>query len=214
MGIFGRKKASGALITRASAVSGSAVTALQFMNGVALSDEFTEEDLFKVWSVIYAASIRCIQDEADKEFLKDFLRGQITSPKLLSAFSKAADDPQEVLYINLEGAGADYASAISKDLAIHISDPALKTANTITKVQISDLAVIIFEHHLNEHFPELQRIHQLLVGVLAGSYAVNIEDICRGVRLYGSEGTNLRFLVAQTIFALAPILYVTRSLNE
>jgi hypothetical protein len=214
MGIFGRKKAIGSSITRTSCVSGSAVTALQFLNGVSLSGEFSEEEIFKVWSVIYASAIRCLQSDEDKRFLIDFLRAQIHSPLLNSAFEAAAQNPQEVLYIRLEGPGQNNVSVIAKDLAQNVTNIALANPRIAKKESIGELAIPVFEHHVKEHFPEMGRIEQLLVAVLAGSFSVNVEDICRGMDLYGFEGTNLRITVAQTIYAMAPILYLLRHINE
>jgi hypothetical protein len=214
MGFFGRKKATGSLITRTSCVSGSTVTALQFLNAVSLSGEFSEEEIFKVWSVIYASAIRCLQSDEDKRFLIDFLRTQIHSPILSSAFESAAQNPQEVLYIRLEGPGQDNVSVIAKDLAQNVTNIALANPQIVNKESIGELAIPVFEHHVKEHFPEMGRIEQLLVAVLAGSFSVNVEDICRGMDLYGFEGTNLRVTVAQTIYAMAPILYLLRDIND
>ena len=214
MGLFKRKQALGAAITVASCVSGSAVTALQFLDGVAGSGDFTDEEIFKVWSVIYAASIRSVKAREDKEFLKMYLRGQISTPQLQRVFEECANNPQEVLYIGLEGGGANTVSIIAKDIAVKITNPSLLRASSITKEQINEEALPLFEHHVKELFPELDKIHQILIAVLSGSFSVNIEDICRGMSLYGQAGTGLRIKVAQTIYALAPVLFATRALNE
>jgi hypothetical protein len=214
MGIFGRKKALGASITLASCASGSAVTAIQFLDGVAASEEFSDEEIFKVWSSIYAASIRTVSSPEDKDFLKVFLRGQISTPQLQRVYDEAANNPQEVLYINLIGGGADTASTIAKDLAVNVTNPSLLRANSITKELINEEALPVFEHHVKELFPEMQQVHQILIAVLSGSFSVNIEDICRGMKLYGQLGTSLRIKVAQTIYGLAPVLFATRALNQ
>jgi hypothetical protein len=214
MGIFGRKKALGASVNLASCASGSAVTAIQFLDGVAASGEFSDEEIFKVWSSIYAASIRSVSSLEDKDFLRVFLRGQISTPQLQRAYDEAANNPQEVLYINLVGGGADTASTIAKDLAVNVTNPSLLRANSITKELINEEALPVFEHHVKELFPDLQQVHQILIAVLSGSFSVNIEDICRGMTLYGQQGTSLRIKVAQTIYGLAPVLFATRALNE
>jgi hypothetical protein len=214
MGIFGRKKELGASVTLASCASGSAVTALQFLHGVTAGGEFSDEEIVKVWSCIYAASIRSVSSPEDKDFLRVFLRGQISLPQLQRAFDEAANNPQEVLYIGLEGGGAETASTIAKDLAVHVTNPSLLRANSITKELINEESLPIFEHHVKALFPELQQVHQILIAVLSGSFSVNVEDICRGMTLYGQTGTSLRIRVAQTIYGLAPVLFATRALNE
>ena len=190
------------------------MTALQFLDGVARSGEISEEEIFKVWSVIYASAIRCLQSEEDKRFLGEFLRAKIQSPDFRRAFEKAIEKPQEVLYIRLEGPSQENVSIIAKDLAVNVTNMALSNSQSASKEYISELAIPVFEHHVKVHIPNMERLEQLLVAVLAGSFSVNIEDICRGMDLYGYEGTNLRITVAQTIYAMAPILFVTRSLNE
>ena len=214
MGIFGSKKTPVAPITLVSCVLGSATTAIQFLGGVAASGEFSDEEIFQVWSVIYAASIRSVTSPEDKHFLKVYLRGQISSPQLQRAFDEAAENPQEVLYIGLQGGGANSASTLASDLAEHVTNPSLLQANSMTKELINEKALPVFEHHVRELFPDLQQVHQILIAVLSGSFSVNIEDICRGMNLYGFEGTSLRIKVAQTIYGIAPVLFATRALNE
>ena len=105
-------------------------------------------------------------------------------------------------------------SVIAKDLAVNVTNIALANPGKASKESISDLALPVFEHHVKEHFPNMKRQEQLLVGVLAGSFSVNVEDICRDMKFYGFEGTNLRISVAQTIYAMAPILFLLRHINE
>jgi hypothetical protein len=214
MGIFNRKKLSGSTITKTSCVAGSAVTGLQFLNGVAQSGEFSESELFEVWSVIYASSIRCLNNDEDKQFLIQFLRAQLHNPLLANAFENAAQNPQEVLYIRLEGPGQENVATIAKDLVVNVTNIALANPGLANKEFIGELAIPVFEHHLKEHFPEMERSEQLLLAVLAGSFSVSIEDICRGKNIYGTEGTNMRITVAQTIYSLAPILYLLRHINK
>lgn len=211
--LFGKKK-KGISISPASCVWTSAVTAVQFLNQVAASDSFSEEELYQVWSTIYAAVVRCLETEEDEKSLVPYLRNEITNPRFTNVFDRALGDTGDVLFLSLDDDMEKRVAQISQDLAENVTNIVLVNYRNADVSQIGRLSIPIFSHHMGQYVTEPKPVHDLLIAALAGSFSTNVQDICQGVDLYDFESTKMRISKAQLIFSLAPMLFLLREYYE
>ena len=214
MGIFKKSKNTDVPITIESAIGGTLTTAAQFLNGVAEDKSISEEDIYLVWSVLYISGIAYLETDEDREYLIDYLSSQIVTPKLKKAFRKEIDNPQSFLYIGFDDDILKRQQMIATTLAREITKRALALPKTVTKEKLAIETNKIFSHFLNQSNLEPKETHEIMMAVLAGCFAWNIEDICRRLDFYGDESSKKRIMAAETIFPHAFLLYVLREFSQ
>lgn len=214
MGIFKKSKNTNVPITIESAVGSTLTTVAQFLNGVAEDKTISEEDIYLIWSVLYISGIAYVETDEDREYLADYLSSQVITPKLKKAFRKEIENPQSHLYIQFIDDALEKQQTIRTTLAREITRKALAESKTIKKEDLVIKTGEIFSHFLNQTKFEPKETHEIMVAVFAGCFAWNIEDICRGLDFYGSESSDMRITVVESIFSRAFLLYVIREISR
>jgi hypothetical protein len=214
MGIFKKSKNTGVPITLQSAIGGTLTTAAQFLNGVSEDKSVSDEDIYLVWSVLYISGIAYTDTDKDREYLTDYLSSQIVTPKLKKAFRREIDNPQAFLYTKFDDDALKRQKMISFTLAEEITKKALARSKTVKKEELVMASGEIFSHFLIPFNLKPKETHEIMVAVLAGCFAWNIEDICKRLDFYGFESSEKRITVAESIFSRALLLYVIREVSQ
>ena len=218
MGIFKKSKNKDVPITLESAIGGTLTTAAQFLNGVSEDQSISGEDIYLVWSVLYISGIAYVESDADREYLTDYLSSQIVTPKFKKAFRREIDNPQLFLYEQFGNDALEKQEIISTTLSREITKNALARHKAVKKEELvmttGEIFSLFMNQFLNQSNREPNKRHEIMVAVLAGCFAWNIEDICRRLDFYGSESSEMRITVAESIFSRAFLLYVMREISQ
>ena len=213
MGVF-RKQNQDTPLTRLSIVLGLLITACHFLHGVAEDDSISEDQLYLIWSSIFASGIRCLKAEQDIEFINATLRNQVLNSKFRRVFEKSTTSMEPVLFAPFNENYVKSANEVSQSLAKEVANPTFQNFENADKQVIVELAKPLYQHYLSQMFDELTENIQLLGATLAGSFSIALEDICRGIRTYGVDRSLERIQVAETVFTLPIFLYSLRELNS